>query len=78
MTLFLLFLVLITFIFFFYKKFILIRKELNSSKMNDWMNMSSEDRFLYDIKQKRKTMQRKKILLQEIRKEYLNSIKSKK
>ena len=44
-------------------------------KMNQWLTMSGNQRNLYDQKEKIKTMERKKILLQEIRKEYKDFLK---
>ncbi len=39
--------------------------------MNDWMNLSKEERLEIDFKEKNKTMRKKKALLQSIREEYL-------
>tara|TARA_Y100001968_G_C19285746_1_gene681577 strand:- start:380 stop:631 length:252 start_codon:yes stop_codon:yes gene_type:complete len=46
-----------------------VRGKIN---MIDWMRMSSEDRFLSDIKDRNDSVKRKKILIGNIRKEYKN------
>ena len=38
--------------------------------MNDWMNLTKEERFEIDSNEKNKTMRKKKALLKSIREEY--------
>ena len=45
--------------------------------MNNWMNLSKEERLEIDFKEKNKIMRRKKALLKSIREEYIK-IKNKK
>tara|TARA_B100000700_G_C14423011_1_gene569035 strand:- start:281 stop:523 length:243 start_codon:yes stop_codon:yes gene_type:complete len=44
--------------------------KLKSPNIVEWMKMSTEDRKIFDRKQRVKTMERKKNLLEKIRKEY--------
>ena len=39
--------------------------------MNNWMNLTKEERLEVDFNEKNKTMQKKKALLKSIREEYL-------
>ena len=45
--------------------------------INNWMELTKEDRFEIDSKDKNESMRRKKVLLKSIRKQYLK-IKNKK
>ncbi len=59
------------------------RSKRNNSKVKqrfnlvDWMKMTREERKLYDDNEKRKFMQRKQLLLNQIRKEYKDLSKTK-
>ena len=49
-----------------------------NSKLDSWMAMRREKRNFFEEKEKKNSMQRKKILLKQIRKEYNDLIKTKK
>ncbi len=55
------------------------RKEKSVRNINTWMRMSRDDRNSYDENLKRLTMERKKKLIDDIRKEYddLNRVEKK-
>ncbi len=53
------------------------QKNTKTLKMNKWMNMSNNQRNLFDSKEKFKVIQRKKLLLKETRKEYQAFLKKK-
>ena len=58
--------------FFFKKK----KKKTNEQfeqkfDMNNWMNLTKEERFKIDFNEKNKTMRKKKALLRSIREEYI-------
>tara|TARA_Y100001968_G_C19403350_1_gene742250 strand:- start:440 stop:634 length:195 start_codon:yes stop_codon:yes gene_type:complete len=48
----------------------LLRKKANNHEIKQWMNMSTEERYIKDIKEKELTRKRKKNLLNKIRREY--------
>ena len=65
-------------------KFILKKKKKrieeqakNKFEMNNWMNLTKEERLELDFKEKNKIMRKKKALLKSIREEYMK-IKKKK
>ena len=49
-----------------------------NSKLDSWMAMRREKRNFFEEKEKKNSMQRKKILLKQIRKEYNHLIQTKK
>ncbi len=49
-----------------------------NSKLDSWMAMRREKRNFFEEKEKKNSMQRKKILLKQIRKEYNDLIQTKK
>ena len=49
-----------------------------NSKLESWMAMRREKRNFFEEKEKKNSMQRKKILLKQIRKEYNDLIQAKK
>jgi len=49
----------------------------NKFEMNNWMNLTKEERLELDFKEKNKIMRKKKALLESIREEYIK-IKKKK
>ena len=59
--------------FFFKKKKQKVQKESGQQfDMNNWMNLTKEERLEIDFNEKNKIMRRKKELLKSIREEYLN------
>ena len=46
------------------------RQTIANYKLKEWMNMTSLQRNSIDIRDKRRTSQRKKLLIDKIRKEY--------
>ena len=58
--------------FLFKKKKKKLQEQLQHKfEMNNWMNLTREERIDIDIKQKNKIMRKKKELLKSIREEYL-------
>tara|TARA_B100000700_G_C15024517_1_gene847447 strand:+ start:1116 stop:1322 length:207 start_codon:yes stop_codon:yes gene_type:complete len=56
-----------------------IKKKIKSKfRMNDWMDLTKEERLELDFREKNKSMIKKKELLKSIRDEYIKKIKNKK
>ena len=55
-------------------------KEVGQLQIDKWMNMSYKERLKYDLEHKKKVARRKKVLLEQIRREYIkvNSKRNKK
>tara|TARA_Y100001968_G_scaffold252110_1_gene237474 strand:+ start:347 stop:580 length:234 start_codon:yes stop_codon:yes gene_type:complete len=66
-----LFLKKIMFIKFIFKRKKKLIQEKFKFDMNNWMNLTKEERFEIDSKEKEESMRRKKKLLKSIRKEYI-------
>ena len=67
---FILFLIALLIYQYFIKKLILTRKNKDFIDINNWMNMSLNERNLTDSLDKKNSLRRKKNLLKKIRKEY--------
>tara|TARA_B100001250_G_C19681352_1_gene735991 strand:+ start:179 stop:403 length:225 start_codon:yes stop_codon:yes gene_type:complete len=59
------------------KKQITQEKSVHKFNINNWMNLTKEERLEMDFNEKNKTMRKKKALLKSIREEYIK-IKNKK
>tara|TARA_Y100001968_G_scaffold217254_1_gene199973 strand:- start:1043 stop:1249 length:207 start_codon:yes stop_codon:yes gene_type:complete len=57
--------------FIFRKKKNFQRKNNSKIGLNDWMNLTKEERQVLDIKEKNESMIKKKALLKSIREEYI-------
>ena len=63
--------------FLFKKKKKLQEQSYQKFDMNNWMNLTKEERLEIDFNEKNKTMRKKKALLKLIREEYLKIKKEK-
>ena len=74
-TLLILFLIMFSFIFFKFGKYKNVLKKnkeikFNKSNLNKWMNLTKKERFNLSKKESNSYLRKRKILLEEIRKEY--------